>query len=233
MESAPSYPLRALDIGEIFDRAVTIYVRNFAVFTLMVLTLLAPYSIIEYFAVPNSNATLSQAIDQIQHPQRHVKEATPLPSLGVFIIAALGLFLLTPFVAGAVAVGVAAIYNGKRPDYRESFAKVLERWPRVLGTSFLQVLILAGAYMLCVMLLAILFVSAALAFRPAPAFGIVLFILLALFVLVLACLFLALLLAYAFSTYAAALENVSVGAAIASAYRRIFNRGEIGKALLM
>jgi hypothetical protein len=46
---APSaVELRPLSIGEIFDRAVTLYVRNFVLFSLMMLTFIIPSAIGQY-----------------------------------------------------------------------------------------------------------------------------------------------------------------------------------------
>ena len=234
MESASRYQLRTLGVGEIFDRAVTIYVRNFAVFTLMVLTLLAPYNVVQYFAVPDKNVSLAQTIDQIEHPEKHRKD--PILSgrpLAVFAFAFLMLLLLSPFVAAAVAVGVAATYNEKRPEYAESFGVVLRRWPRIFGATLAECCIILGVYIVCVVALTVLFVVAALAVRPALPLAIIFFVLAAVAVLATAALFMLLLLTYAFSTYAAALEPGNVASAVAGAFRRIFNRREIGKALLI
>ncbi len=234
MDSAPRYPLRALGVGEIFDRAITIYVRNFAIFTLMVLTLLAPLNVVEYFAIPNSGSTFAQAVDQIEHPQRHPKGVAPSgPALGLFLAALAAFLLLSPFVAGAVAVGVAAVYNGKHPSYAHSFVSVLQRWPAILGTAMMQFLIFFGAYFIASLALATWFIVAALSMKPAAVLGVLLFVAGGALAVVVLLGFLLLLLTYAFSSYAAALEDAGVGTAIACAYRRIFNRREIGKALLM
>ena len=234
MESAPRYQLRALGVGEIFDRAVTIYIRNFAIFTLMVLTLLAPYNVVQYFAVPSKNLSLAQTIDQIEHPEKH-KNDTVLTGrpLAILVFAIFGLFLLSPFIAAAVAAGVAATYNERRPEYAQSFGLVLRRWPRILGTTLVQFCILVGAYLLTATALILLFVTAALAVRPALPLAVLLFVLAVVATVAVVLLFMLLLLSFAFSTYAAGLEPGGVGSAISSAYRRIFNRREIGKAILI
>ncbi|HEV7178924.1 MAG TPA: hypothetical protein VGN11_03575 [Candidatus Baltobacteraceae bacterium] len=234
MNGTHGYALRALGIGEIFDRAVTIYVRHFVVFTLMVLTLLAPYNLVQYFAIPHSDATFAQAIDQIAHPAAHTKDASlARASLGLFVAAFLVLLLLSPFVAAAVAAGVAALYSGERPRYAQSFGLVLRRWPRIFGASLVEALILVGTYVVSVMGLAILFVLAAVSIRPAFALGVLLFALAGIAALAVLALFMLLLLSYAFATYAAALESANLGEAVGGAFRRIFNRREAGKALLV
>lgn len=234
MQSAPTYPLRALGIGEIFDRAVTIYVRNFAVFTLMVLTILAPYSIAQYLASPAKNAGIAQTIDQIEHPEKHTKDAAfSGKSLAIFGAAVLALLLLSPVVAAAGAAGVAATYNDRRPSYVECFRAVLPRWPRILGAAVLELCVIAGVYVAAVTSIVIVGVVAGLAIRPALPLAILLFVVVAIMLLAVIALFLLLFLTYAFATYAAALENARAAGAVGSAFRRIFNRREIGKALLI
>ena len=70
MEDVHERPaLRALTIGEIFDRAVTLYVRNFVVFTLIVLTLLVPIGVLQYFYSDKAANSFAQLMRQIQHPR--------------------------------------------------------------------------------------------------------------------------------------------------------------------
>ncbi|MEO9171311.1 MAG: hypothetical protein ABI282_03025 [Candidatus Baltobacteraceae bacterium] len=234
MDVTPDYPLRALGIGEIFDRAVTIYVRNFVVFTLMVLTLLAPYNLVQYFAIPNSGASLAQTMDTIAHPEKHPKESTIAPaSLGVFVAAAFLFFLLSPFVASAVAFGVAAVYNGKRPDYAASFSAVFRRWLPILGTAFVELMFLFGSYGAMVMVVTVVAVIGAVSIKGAFWLSIVLFAIAGIMLLATILFLLVLLMNYVFATYAATLERMNVGEAIVSGFRRIFNKREFGKAMLM
>ncbi len=237
MNATPAFPLRALGIGEIFDRAVTIYVRNFVVFTLMVLTLLAPYSIAQYFTIPDQSATFTKMIDQISHPTKKTAAApaaVPGPaSLMLFLAVVFVFALLSPFIACAVAYGVAAIYNGKTPEYAASFAAVGRRWPSIAGTAILGGLIFLTAYVVTVFLVALFFIVAALSIKFSVPVAVVLFILAALVLLVAIGLFIVLAMNYVFGTYAATLEGLDVGAAVSSGFRRIFSRQELGKAFLM
>jgi hypothetical protein len=109
--------LRALAIGEIFDRAVTMYVRHFAVFTLIVLTLLVPIGILDYFVTDRSTSQLSQLLAQIAHPTVHSGSIYSPSQISTLLGVALLALLLAPFTNNAVAVGVAAIYAGRTPTY--------------------------------------------------------------------------------------------------------------------
>jgi hypothetical protein len=240
MDATPAVPMfRPLGIGEIFDRAITIYTRNFAVFTLMVLTLLAPFAVIQYFATPDQSRSLSQAIDQIQHPTRKPdKEPDPLagytPAKVVGLLTVLLLLLaLAPFVNNAVAVGFSAVYFGKRPDYRGSFAAVLRRWPAVLGTALLSLLMVFAAYFAGAIALVLLFAIGVLLAKPLLPLAILIFVLAAALVLAFVLLMMLMLVCYAFAIYSVSLEETGAVKAIGNALARIFNRQELGKALLM
>jgi len=238
MDARAGFPLRALGIGEIFDRAITIYVRNFAVFTLIVLTLIVPLYVAQYFVLPDQTAQLQQVIAEIEHPASAAKEAKAEDNLmaqrlpGLFLLLLI-LVIFAPFVNNAVAIGVAAVYSGKRPDYRASYEGAFRRWPRVLGTAFLEGLIVLGVYVsgvvAVVMLVTISILFARIAW-PLAIIGLLLTIV-AIFALVL--LLIVLLIPYAFGIYAVALEQAGIRHAIAESFGRVFEGGEIGKALLM
>ncbi len=233
MVSTPAFALRPLGIGEIFDRAVTLYVRHFVAFTLMVLTLLAPLAVVQYFVLPDQAQSLSQAIGQVQHPSK-----TPEPPFSsrqisaLLLIAALAL-IFAPFVNNAVAVGVARVYNGMQPAYGASFGAVFRRWLPLLGTAILNVLILLGVYVAMVVGLVLLLTIGGLLLRPALPLAVAVFIFAIVAFLAVLVFFLLLIIAYAFSMYSTSLENASPVHAVGLAYRRLFNRNEFKKALLM
>lgn len=233
MVTTPAFALRPLGIGEIFDRAVTLYVRNFVAFTLMILTLLAPLAVVQYFALPDQAQSLSTAIGQIEHPEK--KTQAPLSNGeigGLLAIVAIAL-IFAPFVNNAVAVGVARVYNGAAPAYGACFATVLRRWAALLGTAILNVLILFGVYIAMIVGLVLLMTVGILLVRPALALAVAVFIFAIVAFLAVLLLFLLLLIAYAFSMYSASLESAAPLRAIGLAYRRLFNRLEFKKALLM
>ena len=233
MVSTPAFALRPLGIGEIFDRAVTLYVQNFVPFTLMVLTLLAPLAVVQYVALPDRGGSIAQVIGQIEHPVK-----TPrAPVSNEEIVALFALFIIAvifaPFVNNAVAVGVARVYNGEEPEYGASFATVLRRWLPLLGTAALNVMILFGLYFVMVIGLVMLLTVGFLLVRLALPLAIATFILAIVATLAVLLLFLLLLVGYAFAMYSTSLEDASPTRAIGLAYRRIFNRVEFKKALLM
>jgi hypothetical protein len=227
LQGQPS--LRALSIGEIFDRAVTMYVRHFAVFSLTVLTLLVPFGFIEFF-VNDSSTDFSQFLQQMAHPG-----AVPSlpPQFGVILLLIFALLFLTPFTNNAVAVGVAAIYAGRTPTYRDGFARVLRRWGPLVGSTLLCGLIVLGAYFALVVAVMIVAMLATLLFETARFFGVVFAVIAVALFLVALLFFMLLIMCVAFALYATTLEDASPADAIGEAFRRIFNRREIGKATLI
>ena len=109
--------LRPLGFGEIFDRAITLYVRNFWPFMAIVLVLIVPLAVIQYVLDSSQAVQLDQMIRVLTHP------GAPQPTLTSMFsspgeIAAIAAVLLIycalwPFVFVAVAVGVARIYSGR------------------------------------------------------------------------------------------------------------------------
>jgi hypothetical protein len=230
--NATAFPLRALSVGEIFDRAVTIYVRYAAIFTAIVLTLFAPISLMNYFAVPHDN-DVSSTINVILHPGTRPPTTGMPPNLGAFLLVITVAFLLAPFATNAVAVSVAAVYKGRQPEYGPSFLLVVRRWLPLLGTLLLEVMIFSSVYFSGVFALIIPMTIGVILARTAFPVALVLFVLSFIGLLALVLCFIVLVITYAFATYATTLETLSPAAAIASSFRRIINRREIGKAVLM
>jgi hypothetical protein len=230
MEASVTYPLRALSIGEIFDRAITIYVRHLVPLTLIVMTLIVPIQIAQGFILRDQSAGLLAALQQIQHP---TKVAAPTYNIGlVFCIIALSA-LLIPIVNDAVAVGVANIYQAKSPSYRQSFATVLPRVLPLIGTTLLEALLLLFVYLAFVVALSLIVVVGVAAVAGALPLAIVIFVIGGFLTLVVIALFAALFIGFSFATYATVLENLSPTAAVVSGFRRLFNGPEFKKVLLM
>ncbi|HTX55493.1 MAG TPA: hypothetical protein VMD47_00180 [Candidatus Acidoferrales bacterium] len=223
--------LRALGVGEIFDRAVTFYVRNFAIFTLIVLTLLVPLGIIEYFTIDTSSHGFTEILRQIRYPGAARSMLAPSQWLSIVGVGLLA-FLFAPFTNNAVAVGVAALYAGRKPDYRDCFARVLRRWAPLLGTALLCLLVGIGAYLALLLGALIIAGIEALLFSlvPVRAFFVIVAIVAVLAFLVA---LMVLIICFAFALYATTLEERSPPDAIGEAFRRIVNRRELRKAALI
>jgi hypothetical protein len=143
-----TYALRPLGIGEILDRAVSLYIRNFLALSAIVLVMLLPYAILQFFVLPDQSALIQQDITILQHPGG----AGTLPPgaemsvgrLGLLFLMILVAVIIQPFAITAVAVGVARRYLGRPIDLRACFATALQRWPVILGLIGMEVLTLFG-----------------------------------------------------------------------------------------
>ena len=228
-------PLRPLSIGEIFDRTVTLYVRHFGLFTLIIVVVVLPLTVASYFSTYGSGA-YQQVLQQASHPS-----STPSPVMfsrlmqfeGLLMLVLLLQLLLVPFANTATASAVADLYRGKRPTWRQSYAAALRRWPAILGAEFMTMVILgaaivAGAFMFGAIFAAGIFVVRGSTFAII-AFGVVMAIFVIAWLLTLAlCIF-----AMGFAFISIVVEDAGVFAAISSGFTRIFNRGELGRAVLV
>ena len=185
-------PLRPLSIGEIFDRTVTLYVRYFGLFTLIMLVVVLPLTVASYFSTYGSGA-YQQVLQQATHPS-----STPSPVVlsrllqfeGILMLVLLLQLLLLPFANAATASAVADLYRAKRPTWRQSYAAALRRWPAILGATVLNWKSWLLALALCVFAMGFAFISIVV-------------------------------------------EDAAVFPAISSGFARIFNRGELGRAVLV
>jgi hypothetical protein len=229
MDAVTPYPLRALNIGEIFDRAITIYIRNIVPLTLIVMTFVVPLTIVQALVLPTQG--IRETLRQIQDP-RSVQPMTGT-ELGLLFLTGLAAVLLLPIVNSAVAVGVANIYSGKAPSYGRCFSTVLRHvWP-LIGATLLYIGMLVGLYFVVVLAAAVLFgIGLALSQALLPL-AILLYVLVAVVVLAFIGAAMVLAMGLAFATYATVIESRGAISAVSLSFRRIFSRTEIGKALLM
>ncbi len=224
------FDLRPLGIGEIFDRAVTIYVQNFLVFAAILLAVFLPLGCAEYFFFGNAA--------QITDMAKILAPSMTAAQVGLFAAYAVWGFALLPLGNMAVASGVAALYVGKRPDVRSCYATALRGWLRVIG--FMLLMGIVAAALLAVLFLLIVVVNVLITILGAVAGGaaigltIVVEVVIGIFsvFLILSGILIAVLIG-AFGSYAIAIERTEPVKALSSAVARIFNRREFGRALLM
>jgi hypothetical protein len=231
MEATETYPLRALSVGEIFDRAITIYVRHLVPLTLIVMTLIVPWTVAQGYIFRDQAHGVAAAIQQIEHPDP--KKSMPTGELPLVFLFSFAALLLAPIVNDAVAVGVANVYSSKVPSYAACFARVLPRlWP-LIGTTLLEGAILLGLYVASVFTLTIVILIGVMFVNAFLPFAVVIFIISALLVLAVFAFFVGLFIAFGFATYATVLEDLGPASAVGSSFRRLFARSEFKKLLLM
>lgn len=227
--------LRPLGFGEIFDRAITLYVRNFMPFFAIVLVLIVPLAIVQYFVDSSQSVQIAEMLRILQHPNAKIQPPALFGSpaeLVTLIVVGLAFYLLWPFALDAVAVGVARLYRNRPVDFSACYRAVLPRWAAILGTLLIQLGIFIAWYLaflitvfVCVLVAAV-FARAWLPLGIA-GFTLAIFIVLA-GIVILAPIFIAL----TFAMNAVVIERSGPIAAIASGFGRVFTRKEFWRALL-
>ena len=159
--------LRPLGFGEIFDRAVTLYVRNLVPFVTIVIAFVLPISILQYLLDLGSQPEFYAILQMLRHPTRghapHIPALFESPGQIVILIATLFLtYLLWPFALNAVAVGVAALYRNRPVVFRASYEIVLRRWLQIVGLILLDFVVALVWYVATVLLLVAVVVAALL-----------------------------------------------------------------------
>jgi len=230
--------LRPLGFGEIFDRAVTLYIRNIVPFVAIVMVLVLPLSLFTYVVDRISQPEYDMWWRIIQHPTHAPPTQLPnfftSPLYDVSLIATvLFAFIAWPFALNAVAVGVARLYGGRPVEFRACYSSVLHRWPQILGMLGFELLIFLGWYVvtLVVAIIVVLVAAAMGALSPALAavFGV-----LAVFIVLLVMLPLLgpLIVALSFGMYAIVIEGRGTVESLYLGFGRVFNRAEFWRALL-
>jgi hypothetical protein len=228
-------PLRPLSIGEIFDRAVTLYVRHFVLLTLIMLVVLLPLTILTYFSTVGSTS-YQQILQQATHPERSPSPssiASLLQFEGVLMLVVVLQLFLMPFANVAIAAAVAALYRAERPNWRGCYAVALRRWPAMLGTAFMEIVILGSVAFAGAFAFGLMVVIGVIVTRGSVAAAVVLGIVA---VVLMVAWFLAMFLcaiALGFAFNAIGIEGAPAFTAIGLGFARIFNRRELSRASLV
>ncbi len=230
--------LRPLGFGEIFDRAVTLYIRNFVPFASIVMVLIVPLGILQYVLDRSAQPSFDAILQAFEHPGRTLPDKIPSMfdsplSIAVFVAMILVTYALWPFAMNAVAVGVAALYRGKPVEFRSCYEVALRRWLQIvgmIGVSFLVVMAWYAAAIFVIVLFAFL-VGVFVAVAPAAAFAVGVTIG-AIGILALLPTLAPLVVSLAFSMYAVVIEERGVIESLLLGFARVFNRAEFWRSVL-
>ncbi len=234
--------LRALGFGEIFDRAITLYLRNFIPIAGIVSVFIVPLAVLQFFLDRASIPQWDSMIRILQHPSESpTPPPTPffLSSPGTLILLLLILlvaWLLWPFALNACTVGVARLYRGAPVEFGACYRASLAHWPRVLGMLSMQGVILVLWYLAFTVAIFLGFFGAVLLVRVGQPAGALLAVVIGILVLLFTfawLLFLSpLIVALSFTMNAIVIEGRAVGSALSLGFVRVFNRREFWRALL-
>ena len=229
--------LRPLGFGEIFDRAITLYIRNFVPFAAIVMVLVVPLAILQYFVDLSSQPQLDALVRVFTHPERIRTEHMPPTfnspaSVGIFIALLLLTYAAWPFALNAVAVGVARLYRNLPVEFRICYEIAFRRWRQIMGMIGISLLVFAGWDVVVSGVAVILSLAIGLFLTLTPvafwiSFAVALIVILALLPSLAP-----LVVALTFSMYAAVIEERGVVESVVLGFSRVFNRSEFWRSLL-
>jgi hypothetical protein len=227
--AAEPVQLRPLGLGEIFDRAVTLYVRNIVPLTIIALVVVLPLTVAQYLATGN-DTTYQQLLSQIQHPGKPPAAAVTRVMPGWMFLYFTLAVLLAPFATVAIAAAAGAIYRGQEVDWRAAYATALRHWGAVLLTIVCEIVLLVSLIFSGAIVLGIAFGIAFVLVRFVAAAGVVLFIFAGICAFAFLLFMILFYLAFGFSFNAIGIEELPFNKAISRGFARIFNRTELGRA---
>lgn len=228
--------LRPLAFGEIFDRAVTLYIRNFLPFAAIVAVLIVPLAILQYVLDLSSQPEFDAMLRILIHPK--LASTTPIPSIfnspltiAVFAVLLFATYAVWPFALNAVAVGVARLYRNRPVEFRACYEIVLRRWLQVVAMIGIDLLILLCWYVI-VFIVVMIFagILSYFAFGVGAVFVGVLIGLIGFLVLLPS--LAPILVSLTFAMYSTVIERRPVIESLGLGFERIFNRAEFWRALL-
>jgi hypothetical protein len=230
--------LRPLGFGEIFDRAITLYIRNFVPFAVIVSVVVLPLAVLQYMIDLSSIPQFDQAMKILTHP--NAPPGAPVmpsfltdPKVAIlFLLTMVVAYTLYPFSLNAVAVGVARLYRSRPVEFVPCYRVSLRRWPQVFGVLAMEFAVFIAWYVAFVMVVVLAILLVASIARVQVALGVITGIVASVVILagllVLAPLFVAL----TFAMNSAVIEERPVFASIGLGFARIFNREEFWRSLL-
>jgi hypothetical protein len=228
--------LRPLGFGEIFDRAITLYLKNFKPFFTIVLVVLVPYAFVQY-AVDAQQSTQFEALFWVfKHPHDPLPAALTTPQspaqVFLYIGIAIAFYAIWIVTVGAVSVGVAQLYRGRPVDFRACYRVALSRWPSMLGMLLWDLCLLVLWYLLVLVVAVLSFLLAALLSKAAVIAGVLAFIVAIVLTLAALASALPLFVALTCAMYAVPIERLGPLGALASGFSRIFSQAEFWRATL-
>jgi hypothetical protein len=230
--------LRPLGFGEIFDRAITLYIRNFVPFAAIVAVLIVPTAVMGYLVDRAQQPEFDAFWRILQHPGSTPTQ--PIPTIfnsPAILTAVVAMLLFTyavwPFALNAVAVGVARLYRNMPIVFSVCYALALRRWSQTIGMILVDLVVFVAWYVVAVLaIVAVVFIAAAMgavAPQAAFAFGVIAGLI---GVLLLLPTLAPLVVALNFSMYAIVIEDRGVMESLSLGFQRVFNRAEFWRATL-
>jgi len=146
--------LRPLGVGEILDRAVTLFVQRFAPLVLILAIVQAPLALLQFVVQPNTADVFGNIQKLLSLPPGHSAEQRVilehLSSGGASSPATVGLLfaiiIFSVFATTACMLGAARAYTGAMPPVRELFRESLRRWLPQIATMLIFIGVFIGLF---------------------------------------------------------------------------------------
>lgn len=230
--------MRPLSLGEVFDRAFSLYFKHIAAFTSLVAIVVLPMAVLSYLQSRDLIGVYVTLFQQaMQHPSKPPDVAalqsvqTGGPLLAVQYLL---LFVGLPIAQAAVVFAVSKIYLGLPVDLAGSYRFALSRWLAILILIVLWTVIAVVAVVVVAIVFG--FLSFVIGFTFVRAAGPNPFFAGSAAIFFIGCVVVGLgfgaivYLASIFSFIAVVVEGADPVAAFASGFRRIFSSGQLWRA---
>lgn len=159
----PAVNLRPMSVGEMLDRAFTVYFKNILVLTAALIVVLVPMLVLNYLGQRDLlGFDLSMFADAMKNPNKPPPPpdinqlmglyTTSLPYIGLSML--LAIFAL-PFANSAVIAGISRSYLGQRVRFVDCYRDALARWAHILILAVLWIVAFIVAYMAFVFIILI------------------------------------------------------------------------------
>jgi hypothetical protein len=226
--------LRPLGAGELLDRAVTIFVRQFVPIVVVIALTLVPTTILSAIANPHTGQVFSefgQLMGSLGDPtasERAARRLSEADRTSGFAVAIVFVTVVVRLVMwSAIVAVVAAAYSGSRVTIAQAYRIGVQRWPAqvivALAFSVIGIVALIPAFVAYILVVIVVVALAALHFVVATVIvGVVLGLaVIAAFVVISAWIFMT----YELASVAVVTELPNPMSAISVALRRGFARG--------
>jgi hypothetical protein len=234
--------LRPLGLGEMLDRAVTLCVRHFALFSLIFAVYAIPVAILQYFGTadqakmfgPMVDILRAQAAGKTVDPNAMAKALSQAPVLNVWT----GLWLLTLIVVSplptiALIDAAANLYLGVACTFERAYRVALERWLPVIGINLLYIACGVGLYLVVFLVVFIIALGLVAIVKVAGTAAIAIAIILGLaFFLALSAFALLVVLSVQISYFGCVVEKMPFITSFSRGISRVFARPALRRSLL-
>jgi hypothetical protein len=238
--------LRPLPLGELLDRAFTLYFKNIIAFSALLAVVLIPSVIVSYLQARN---VLGFYIDLIRHAMSSPGSTPDLsgltslqPSGGLTALQLALALIVVPVSYAAVVVGVSRAYVGLSVTFADCYRQALHRWLAIFMLIVVWVVLVITAFIAIFVMFTLgavvvgLFlglIAGAGGGANNPAVAIVLAILIIAAVLVAMCITIMLYLTSAISFVAVVLEKTDPLRAVGAAFSRVFGGGQFWRGFVL